>query len=106
MQMELNIEEVKKTDIKTVKDDLNSIMAIFTKVHFDKENEKVLENALSTKKEWHMKVNGKMINARATVDKFGLTKVLFKASGIMAESSQEYLHGLMEATIRVNSMIM
>ena len=61
MQMELNIEEVKKTDIKMVRDDLNSIMGIFMMGHFDKENEKVLENALSIKKEWLMRVNGKMI---------------------------------------------
>lgn len=106
MQTGRNIEEARITGIKTVKADLNLTMAIFMKAHFDKENEKDLENALSIKKEWRMKGNGKMINVRVMDDKFGQTKVHFKVSGIMAESSQEFLLGLTGAIIRVSSTIM
>ena len=93
-------------DTKMDRDDLNWTMEIFMKDHFDQENEKDLENVLSIKKEWHMKVNGKMINDKDMEDRYGLIKVLFKVSGIMEGCNQEFLLGLMEVIIKVSSLIM
>lgn len=106
MQMEPNIEEVKRTDAKMVRVDLNWTMVIFMKEHFDQEKEKDLENALSIKKGWPTKVNGKMINDKDMEDRYGQIKVLSKVNGIMEECNQEFLLGLTEAITRVSSLIM
>lgn len=106
MLMGRSTEEVKRMDVRMVKVDLNLTMGIFMKEHFDKENEKDLESVLSIRKEWLMKGNGKMINDRDMVDKFGRIKVVFKDSGTMEGCNLEFLLGLMEAIIRVSSLIM
>lgn len=106
MLMGRSTEEVKRMDVRMVKVDLNLTMGIFMKEHFDKENEKDLESVLSIRKEWLMKGNGKMINDRDMVDKFGRIKVVFKDSGTMEGYNLEFLLGLMEAIIRVSSLIM
>lgn len=70
------------------------------------ESEMDLVNQLNMKSKWFTKESGNLTNAKDLVDKFGLTKALFKANGRMEECKKVSMSGLMGATIKVNSMKM
>lgn len=106
MLMAPNTEGAKNQVERMAKVDLNLTMGIFMKEHLSKVNEKGLEKALNIKKRWHMKENGRMTKGKDMEGKFGLIKVLFKASGVMDECNLEFSHGLMGVIIKESSLRM